>query len=133
MRDVIIPGLKPAFISAGAICFATAMGAFGPSFTAANGFDQRVGSGVSARMSKRSPGPARIDSGMIIGSADDCLEPGSFSFLRNVVFRGKLVDRRGSQRRHEPRGQIVEGLGPRSILYLECVAKQNCLLDMLEG
>ena len=34
-RDVIIPGLKPAFISTGAICFATAMGAFGTAFTLA--------------------------------------------------------------------------------------------------
>lgn len=33
--DVIIPGLKPAFVSAGAICFATAMGAFGTAFTLA--------------------------------------------------------------------------------------------------
>lgn len=31
--DVIIPGLKPAFIAAGAICFATAVGAFGTAFT----------------------------------------------------------------------------------------------------
>lgn len=35
VRDVIIPGLKPALISAGAICFATAMGAFGTAFTLA--------------------------------------------------------------------------------------------------
>ena len=35
LRDVIIPGLKPAFISAGAICFATAVGAFGTAFTLA--------------------------------------------------------------------------------------------------
>lgn len=35
VRDVIIPGLKPAIISAGAICFATAMGAFGTAFTLA--------------------------------------------------------------------------------------------------
>ena len=33
--DVIIPGLMPAFVSAGAICFATAMGAFGTAFTLA--------------------------------------------------------------------------------------------------
>ena len=33
--DVIIPALKPALISAGAICFATAMGAFGTAFTLA--------------------------------------------------------------------------------------------------
>jgi putative spermidine/putrescine transport system permease protein len=33
--DVIVPGLKPAFLSAGAICFATAMGAFGTAFTLA--------------------------------------------------------------------------------------------------
>jgi putative spermidine/putrescine transport system permease protein len=33
--DVIVPGLKPAFIAAGAICFATAMGAFGTAFTLA--------------------------------------------------------------------------------------------------
>src|SRR5438128_4013897 len=33
--DVLIPGLKPALISAGAICFATAMGAFGTAFTLA--------------------------------------------------------------------------------------------------
>ena len=33
--DVIVPGLKPAFISAGAICFATAVGAFGTAFTLA--------------------------------------------------------------------------------------------------
>src|SRR5262249_30284816 len=35
LRDVIIPGLKPALISAGAICFATSMGAFGTAFTLA--------------------------------------------------------------------------------------------------
>jgi putative spermidine/putrescine transport system permease protein len=35
VRDVIIPGLKPAFISSGAICFATSMGAFGTAFTLA--------------------------------------------------------------------------------------------------
>jgi putative spermidine/putrescine transport system permease protein len=35
VRDVIVPGLKPAFISAGAICFATAVGAFGTAFTLA--------------------------------------------------------------------------------------------------
>lgn len=35
VRDVILPGLKPAFISAGAICFATAVGAFGTAFTLA--------------------------------------------------------------------------------------------------
>ena len=35
VRDVIIPGLKPALISAGAISFATAMGAFGTAFTLA--------------------------------------------------------------------------------------------------
>ena len=33
--DVLLPGLKPALISAGAICFATAMGAFGTAFTLA--------------------------------------------------------------------------------------------------
>lgn len=31
--DVIIPGLMPALMSSGAICFATAMGAFGTAFT----------------------------------------------------------------------------------------------------
>jgi putative spermidine/putrescine transport system permease protein len=35
VRDVIVPGLKPALISTGAICFATAMGAFGTAFTLA--------------------------------------------------------------------------------------------------
>jgi len=34
-RDVIIPGLAPALVSAGAICFATSMGAFGTAFTLA--------------------------------------------------------------------------------------------------
>lgn len=33
--NVIVPGLKPALLSAGAICFATAMGAFGTAFTLA--------------------------------------------------------------------------------------------------
>jgi putative spermidine/putrescine transport system permease protein len=33
--DVIVPGLAPALLSAGAICFATAMGAFGTAFTLA--------------------------------------------------------------------------------------------------
>jgi len=33
--DVLIPGLKPALISSGALCFATAMGAFGTAFTLA--------------------------------------------------------------------------------------------------
>jgi putative spermidine/putrescine transport system permease protein len=35
VRDVIVPGLKPALLSAGAIAFATAMGAFGTAFTLA--------------------------------------------------------------------------------------------------
>jgi len=35
VRDVIIPGLTPAFLSSGAICFATAVGAFGTAFTLA--------------------------------------------------------------------------------------------------
>ena len=35
LRDVVIPGLRPALISAGAICFATSMGAFGTAFTLA--------------------------------------------------------------------------------------------------
>lgn len=39
VRDVIIPGLKPAFISGGAICFATAVGAFGTAFTLATRID----------------------------------------------------------------------------------------------
>jgi len=37
--DVIIPGLAPALISAGAICFATSMGAFGTAFTLATSID----------------------------------------------------------------------------------------------
>lgn len=37
--DVILPALKPAFISAGAICFATAVGAFGTAFTLATRID----------------------------------------------------------------------------------------------
>ena len=35
VRDVIVPGLTPAILSAGAICFATSMGAFGTAFTLA--------------------------------------------------------------------------------------------------
>ncbi|TVS00261.1 MAG: ABC transporter permease subunit [Rhodospirillales bacterium] len=38
-RDVIIPGLAPALVSSGAICFATAMGAFGTAFTLATRID----------------------------------------------------------------------------------------------
>jgi putative spermidine/putrescine transport system permease protein len=37
--DVILPALKPALLSAGAICFATAMGAFGTAFTLATQID----------------------------------------------------------------------------------------------
>ncbi|QJQ97165.1 ABC transporter permease [Halomonas sp. PA5] len=33
VRDVIVPGLAPALISTGALCFATSMGAFGTAFT----------------------------------------------------------------------------------------------------
>ncbi|HYG91461.1 MAG TPA: ABC transporter permease [Azospirillum sp.] len=36
---VILPALKPAFLSAGAVCFATAMGAFGTAFTLATRID----------------------------------------------------------------------------------------------
>jgi putative spermidine/putrescine transport system permease protein len=39
VRDVILPGLKPALIASGAICFATAMGAFGTAFTLATNID----------------------------------------------------------------------------------------------
>jgi putative spermidine/putrescine transport system permease protein len=38
-RDVILPALTPAFIAAGAIAFATAMGAFGTAFTLATDID----------------------------------------------------------------------------------------------
>ncbi len=38
-RDVLLPALQPALISAGAICFATAMGAFGTAFTLATKID----------------------------------------------------------------------------------------------
>jgi putative spermidine/putrescine transport system permease protein len=37
--DVILPGLRPALISSGAICFATSMGAFGTAFTLATNID----------------------------------------------------------------------------------------------
>jgi len=37
--DVIVPALRPALLSAGAICFATAMGAFGTAFTLATKID----------------------------------------------------------------------------------------------
>ena len=39
IRDVILPALRPALIAAGAICFATAMGAFGTAFTLATDID----------------------------------------------------------------------------------------------
>ncbi len=39
VRDVILPGLKPALVSGGAICFATAVGAFGTAFTLAARID----------------------------------------------------------------------------------------------
>lgn len=35
LRDIILPALVPGFIASGAICFATAMGAFGTAFTLA--------------------------------------------------------------------------------------------------
>ncbi|PKU25034.1 ABC transporter permease [Telmatospirillum siberiense] len=35
IRDVLLPGLRPALIGAGALCFATSMGAFGTAFTLA--------------------------------------------------------------------------------------------------
>jgi putative spermidine/putrescine transport system permease protein len=35
LLDVLLPGLKPALIAAGAICFATSVGAFGTAFTLA--------------------------------------------------------------------------------------------------
>jgi len=38
-RDVVLPGLRPALISAGAITFATSMGAFGTAFTLATRID----------------------------------------------------------------------------------------------
>ena len=37
--DVILPGLKPALIASGAVCFATSMGAFGTAFTLATRID----------------------------------------------------------------------------------------------
>jgi putative spermidine/putrescine transport system permease protein len=39
VRDVLIPGLMPALLSSGAICFATSMGAFGTAFTLATDID----------------------------------------------------------------------------------------------
>ncbi|TQV79266.1 ABC transporter permease [Denitrobaculum tricleocarpae] len=39
VRDVILPGLGPSLVAAGAIAFATAMGAFGTAFTLATNID----------------------------------------------------------------------------------------------
>ncbi len=39
VKDVLIPALLPGLISAGAICFATSMGAFGTAFTLATNID----------------------------------------------------------------------------------------------
>lgn len=39
IRDVILPALSPGLIAAGAVCFATAMGAFGTAFTLATDID----------------------------------------------------------------------------------------------
>jgi putative spermidine/putrescine transport system permease protein len=39
VRDIVLPALTPAFIASGAICFATAMGAFGTAFTLATNID----------------------------------------------------------------------------------------------
>ena len=39
IKDVILPGLMPALIASGAVCFATSMGAFGTAFTLATDID----------------------------------------------------------------------------------------------
>jgi putative spermidine/putrescine transport system permease protein len=39
VRDILLPALRPALIAAGAICFATSMGAFGTAFTLATNID----------------------------------------------------------------------------------------------
>ncbi|SEK05124.1 ABC transporter permease [Paraburkholderia diazotrophica] len=39
MRDIVLPALSPGLIAAGAVCFATAMGAFGTAFTLATDID----------------------------------------------------------------------------------------------
>lgn len=39
LKDIILPALAPAFLASGAICFATAMGAFGTAFTLATNID----------------------------------------------------------------------------------------------
>jgi putative spermidine/putrescine transport system permease protein len=39
VTDVLLPALKPGFVASGAICFATAMGAFGTAFTLATNID----------------------------------------------------------------------------------------------
>src|ERR1700737_1122049 len=39
LRDIVLPALSPGLIAAGAVCFATAMGAFGTAFTLATDID----------------------------------------------------------------------------------------------
>ncbi|WP_118179278.1 ABC transporter permease [Paraburkholderia phosphatilytica] len=39
LRDIVLPALSPGLIAAGAICFATSMGAFGTAFTLATDID----------------------------------------------------------------------------------------------
>ncbi|MFZ4806800.1 MAG: ABC transporter permease [Hyphomicrobiaceae bacterium] len=39
LKDIVIPALGPAFLASGALCFATAMGAFGTAFTLATKID----------------------------------------------------------------------------------------------
>lgn len=39
LRDIVLPALAPGLVAAGAICFATAMGAFGTAFTLATDLD----------------------------------------------------------------------------------------------
>src|SRR5262245_4838617 len=102
-------------------------------FTPPDSFHQCIGRWVIRLIFERGPGPAGIDAGMVVGAANERLEPRSRSFWGNLVFACKPVDHFGAESSEQPRRQAVEGLCPSAVLNLECVTEENGLLDMIQS
>src|SRR5262245_42710465 len=110
----------------------SAVSACGPGVAPSDGVDQSVWSREIAGVITRRPCSPRVDAGMIVGSSDERLEPRCVSFWSDTVFRREALHDSRIQGGQKVARQVIDCSGPGAILYLEGVAQQNRLFDVLE-
>src|SRR5262245_29542049 len=77
--------------------YRTTVRAISAAFALPDGVNQSVRRTVAAFELKRCPGPSRVNPRMVVGAADECLEPRTFSLWRQIVLVRESLQGFGSQ------------------------------------